>query len=306
MNLLKSICLLLAAVFTIFVAACGEKESSTSHSEPIKIGAIYPFSGPDAATAEDLKAGADLALEVINGVFDLPMPLAQSEGLPNRGNRKLQIIYRDSKSSPEVAAALVEELVHQEHVKGIIGCYSSTVTAAASERAEMLRVPFLNAASTSPTLTQRGFKWFFRTTPHDEMFAQNFFTFLSEFSKKSTHDFPKRLVLVFENRLWGTSVAQAERKLAPKSGYDIIEEIPYDPKASSFDEELKRIKSSLPAIILQASYETDAVAFMTGYKAHGINPLAILAMNAGFISPNFLKEPGHRWESCHEPGGVGS
>ena len=292
MNLLKSICLLLAAVFTIFVAACGEKESSTSHSEPIKIGAIYPFSGPDAATAEDLKAGADLALEVINGVFDLPMPLAQSEGLPNRGNRKLQIIYRDSKSSPEVAAALVEELVHQEHVKGIIGCYSSTVTAAASERAEMLRVPFLNAASTSPTLTQRGFKWFFRTTPHDEMFAQNFFTFLSEFSKKSTHDFPKRLVLVFENRLWGTSVAQAERKLAPKSGYDIIEEIPYDPKASNFDEELKRIKSSLPAIILQASYETDAVAFMTGYKAHGINPLAILAMNAGFISPNFLKSLG--------------
>ena len=42
--------------------------------------------------------------------------------------------------------------------------------------------------------------------------------------------FPKRLVLVFENRLWGTSVAQAERKLAQKSGYDIIEEIPYDSK----------------------------------------------------------------------------
>ena len=111
--------------------------------------------------------------------------------MPNRGNRKLQVIYRDSKSSPEVAAALVEELVHQEHVKGIMGCYSSTVTAAASERAEMLRVPFLNAASTSPTLTQRGFKWFFRTTPHDEMFAQNFFTFLSEFSKKGTHVFPQ-------------------------------------------------------------------------------------------------------------------
>ena len=56
MYLLKSICLVLAAVFTIFVAACGEKESSTFHSEPIKIGAIYPFSGPDAATGEDLKS----------------------------------------------------------------------------------------------------------------------------------------------------------------------------------------------------------------------------------------------------------
>ena len=31
---------------------------------------------------------------------------------------------------------------------------------------------------------------------------------------------------------------------------------------------------------------------MTGYKAYDINPLAILAMNAGFISPNFLKRLG--------------
>jgi branched-chain amino acid transport system substrate-binding protein len=151
------ICLLWGAVCSIFVAACDENKSSRSHSEPIKIGVIYPFSGPDTATGEDLKAGAELALEIINGVFDLPLPLAQSEGLPNRGNGKIQIIYRDSKSTPEVAAALVEELFHQEHVKGIIGCYSSTVTAAASERAEMLKIPFLNAASTSPTLTQRGF-----------------------------------------------------------------------------------------------------------------------------------------------------
>jgi branched-chain amino acid transport system substrate-binding protein len=280
------------AVCIFCVAACGENKSTDSASEPVKIGAIYPFSGPDAATGEDLKAGAELALEVINGVFDLPIPLAQSAGLPNRGNSKIQIIYRDSRGAPEVAAELVEELVHRERVKGLIGCYSSTVTAAASERAEMLRVPFLNAASTSPTLTQRGFKWFFRTTPHDEMFARNFFTFLSEFSTTQNIDLPKRLVLVFENRLWGTSVAQAERKIALRTGYDIIEEIPYDSNAPDFAEELKRIRSSLPAVILQASYETDAIAFMSGYRAHEINPLAILAMNAGFISPQFLKRLG--------------
>jgi branched-chain amino acid transport system substrate-binding protein len=124
------------------------------------------------------------------------------------------------------------------------------------------------------------------------MFARNFFTFLSEFSERGNIDFPKRLVLVFENRLWGTSVAQAERKLAQKMGYDIIEEIPYDSKAPGFEEELKRIKSSLPAIILQASYETDAIALMRGYRDYGVDPLAILAMNAGFISPQFLKSLG--------------
>jgi branched-chain amino acid transport system substrate-binding protein len=292
MNSRKWICLVLGAVSIIAVAACGRNKSGSSDSEPIKIGAIYPFSGAGSATGEDLKAGMDLALEVINGVYDLPITLAKSRGLPNRGNARIQIIYRDDQSDPKVAAKLVEELVTRERVKAIIGCYSSTITAAASEQAEMMKVPFLNAASTSPTLTQRGFKWFFRTTPHDEMFAQNFFTLLSEFPKRSGIEFPKRLVLVFENRLWGTSVAQAERKLAQKLGYEIIEEVPYDARATGFEEELKRIKASFPAIIMQASYELDAIAFMKGYKTNDIEPLALLAMNAGFISPQFLKTLG--------------
>jgi branched-chain amino acid transport system substrate-binding protein len=282
-------CLVWAAICLIGVAACAEEKSAGPRGESIKIGAIYPFSGSNAATGEDLKAGVDLALEVINGAIDLPALQARTEGLSRRRNAKIEIIYRDSMNTPETAAALVEELVQREGVKGIIGCYSSTVTAAASERAEMLKIPFLNSESTSPTLTQRGFKWFFRTTPHDEMFSRNFFTFLSEFSGRSNVVFPKRLVLVFENQLWGTSVARAERKHAQNAGYEIVEEIPYDPKQLDLDEELKRIKSSLPAIILQASYEADAIALMRGYKSYQIDPLAILAMNAGFISPQFLK-----------------
>jgi branched-chain amino acid transport system substrate-binding protein len=286
------ICLVWVAVCLIGMTSCGEDKSASLQRGSIKIGAIYPFSGTDAATGEDLKAGVELALEIINGVHDLPVPLAREEGLPNRGNAKIQIVYKDSKNTPEIAATSVEELVHQEGVKGIIGCYSSTVTAAASERAETLRVPFLNPESTSPTLTQRGFRWFFRTTPHDEMFSRNFFTFLSEFSQKQSIEFPKRLVLVFENQLWGTSVARAERKLAQNLGYEIVEEVAYDPRQPDFDEEFKRIKSSLPAIFLQASYETDAIAFMRGYRSYQIDPLAILAMNAGFISPRFLSNLG--------------
>jgi branched-chain amino acid transport system substrate-binding protein len=289
----KWITILLGAVSIFGLAACGQNKSSPSHAgSAVKVGAIYPFSGPDAATGEDLKAGIDLAVEIINGVFDLPLPLAGEKGLANLGNAKIQVVYRDSQGVPEVAASLVEELVTKENVKAILGSYSSTVTATASERSEMLKIPFLNAASTSPTLTQRGFKWFFRTTPHDEMFAQNFFTFLADFSKRENIEFLRRLVLVFENRLWGTSVAQAERKLAQKLGYDVVEEVPYDPRATAFEGELQRIASALPAIVMQASYEADAIAFMQGYQAHDIDPLAILAMNAGFISPRFLKTLG--------------
>ena len=77
-----------------------------------------------------------------------------------------------------------------------------------------------------------------------------------------------------------------------KYDYEIIEELPYDSKRTSFEKELKRIKLSSDNIILQTSYARDAVLFMKGYKAHQINPIEILAMDAGFISPYFLENLG--------------
>jgi branched-chain amino acid transport system substrate-binding protein len=186
----------------------------------------------------------------------------------------------------------VEDLVRQDKVIALVGCYNSTVTLAAAEQAETLKIPFLNPDSTAPVLTQRGLKWFFRTTPDDLMFAENFFTFFSELRDTMKIDVLRRLILVYENRLWGTSVARVERKLALKFGYKVAADIPYDVRQMSFEEELSRIKSSLPGVILQSSYADDAVSFMKGYKASQINPTAIVAMNAGFVDPSFLEKLG--------------
>ena len=292
MILEKSLFFTLALISGISLLGCEQEKPKLAERETVKVGVIYPFTGPNALTGEDLKAGAELAKEIINRSFDFTIPLAKGQGLSSHGGAEIQIIYKDSQSNPSQAAERVEELVKEDQVTAVMGCYSSTVTAAASETAEIMNVPFLNAASTSPTLTQRGFKWFFRTTPDDDMFAQNFFTFLSDLSENPKMEVPKRLVLVYENRLWGTSVSRAERKIAVKYGYEIVADIPYDSKESRFDEELRRVKLGLPCVILQTSYANDAVFFIKGYKAHQINPAAILGMNAGFISPQFLKSLG--------------
>lgn len=275
-----------------FVSGCTEHKSTSGHPSTVKIGVIYPLTGPDTSAGEDLKAGIELASEIVNGSFDLPMPLAREKGLPNHGNVGIQFLFRDSHSDPGQAADWVEKLVNEEYVNAVMGCYSSTVTATASERAEILGIPFINAESTSPILTQRGFKWFFRTTPDDAVFSQNFFDFFSDIQKTNNIEEFKRLVLVFENRLWGTGVANAERNLAMKHDYEITDEIPYDYKETEFANELEQIKSSMPAVILQTSYDLDAVAFIQGYKDRDINPTAILGMNSGFTSPHFLSTLG--------------
>lgn len=274
------------------VTGCERDLPESKIGQTVKIGVVYPFTGPNAATGQDLKAGVELAAEIINGTFTLGLPLAQEKGLPSHDNVELEIIFRDSQSDPQAAGEQVEQLVNKEQVAALMGCYSSTVTAAASERAEMMRIPFLNATSTSPILTERDFEWFFRTTPNDRMFAENFFAFLKDLSQRPDVNVPKRLILIYENRLWGTSVARVERKQALKHGYRIVAEVPYDSRKKDFTEHVSLIKNSLPVIILQASYASDAVRFMQAYKAQQVNPDAILAMNAGFISPHFLQTLG--------------
>lgn len=143
----------------------------------VKIGAIYPLSGESASTGEDIKAALELATQIINQSVDLPIPLAQDKGLTTHGGVTIDVIYQDSENNESIAAKQVERLIQKDHVLSLMGCYNSVVTAAASEQAEILKTPFLNTGSTAPILTQRGLDWFFRTTPDDSIFAQNFLLF---------------------------------------------------------------------------------------------------------------------------------
>ncbi len=296
MKFLRIIILLFVGAGLLFIYCCKQKPPEKVQPATIKIGAIYPFTGNSASAGKDAKAALDMAVEVINQSFEIPIPLAKSKGLPAHENARIEIVYKDSQGDEKRAGQLVEEMVHKDKVVALIGCYNSAVTAAASEQAEIRKVPFLNPDSTSPILTQRGLKWFFRTTPDDGMFAQNFFTFFTELHGKMNINVPGRLILVYENQLWGTSVSRVERKLALKNDYQIAGDIPYDSKAVSVETELKQIQEALPGVILQSSYDDDAVLFMKGYKEKQINPMAILAMDAGFISPSFLEKLGRDGE----------
>jgi branched-chain amino acid transport system substrate-binding protein len=288
---LKGLFVLCLSCSCLCLFACGEDAPESTVPESVKVGAIYPFTGHSASTGEDIRAGVELAVELINHSYALPIPGARKEGIVSMGGAPIEILFRDSGSDETTVRQLVDQLA-DEDVVALLGCYNSVVTAAASEEAEILGIPFVNPDSTSPVLTKRDFKWFFRTTPDDAMFAENFFTFLSEVSKDKDLLVPKALTLVYENQLWGTGVARAERKYAARFGYDIVADIPYDADAETFSHELNRVRSAMPSVILQSSYDSDAIAFMKGYKALEIFPVAVLAMDAGFISPSFLQSLG--------------
>jgi len=268
--------------------ACG---FGPSRPDVVRIGVVYPLSGSQMETGIDLKNGIELAVDVVNGEFDLDLPLAKSAGLPNLGGTRLEAVLADHAGSSEQAVTEVQRLLGRGDVAALLGCYSSSVTQAASQVAEAAGVPFLNADSTAPVLTERGYHWFFRTTADDSIFVQNFFEFLADVEANEGAEL-NTVAVVYENSLFGTGVAQLEMEQARQRGMRVVANIPYSAETTDVELEVHEIAQGNPQLVMQASYQSDAILFMQTYKQMGYRPDALLAMNAGFISPAFVQTLG--------------
>jgi len=261
--------------------------------QEVKIGVLYPLTGPAASSGAEMKNALELAADIINngakGVAGLPF--ANGGGLPNLKGAKIKLVFADHQGNPQTGATEAERLISQEKVAALVGAYNSNVTATASQVAERYQVPFLNPESSSASLTQRGFKWFFRTTPHDDLFVHNFFDFLKELEAKKKVKVGA-IATFNENTLWGNETTKLEARLAPDFGYAIVKQLTYPAKSTQLTSEVQTLKAASPALVMQSSYLGDALLSMKTYKELGFAPDMILANNAGFTDTEFIKTLG--------------
>lgn len=256
--------------------------------QPVKIGVLFPLTGGAAGIGLDNKYATDLAVEIVNGKFDLDLPLAKTEGLPNLGGTKVSVVYSDHQAQPEKGQSEAERLVLQEKVTALLGAYYSSVTLTASQTAERLGIPMVNGDSSSPTLTERGLKWFFRTGPHDGVFVRNFFDLLDDVKKQKNLSI-KTVAIVNENTLAGNDFNKNSKKLAQERGYSVVADILYPQNTPEVTSEVQRLKAANPDVVLQLSYTAEAVLFVKAYKQMDFNPQNVLAYGAGFTDPKFFE-----------------
>ncbi|MGE5618488.1 MAG: ABC transporter substrate-binding protein [Sphingomonadaceae bacterium] len=256
--------------------------------QEIKIGVLLPLSGGSASTGLDLKYAVELAAEVVNGKYDLNIPLASAEGLPNLGGAKVKLVIVDHQGTPEKGQSEAERLVTQEKVVALFGAYQSSVTQTASQTAERMGIPFVNGESSSPGLTERGLKFFFRTGPHDQTYGKNLFDMLDDIQKQKNTKL-KSVAIVNENTLYGTDANKTTKMFAQERGYQVVADIAYPANTTEVTSEVQRLKAANPDVVFQVSYTSDAILFMKSYKQLDFNPQGILAYGAGFVDPEFRK-----------------
>lgn len=278
-------------ILSAAVAALLMCTAAAHAQQEVRIGALYPLSGPVAQVGVDAIAAIKTAVEIVNEGADLPLTLAKSKGLPGLGGAKIKIIVSDHQGKPEIGLSETERLITQEKVHALVGTYFSSVTAAASQAAERAGIPFLNAASTSPALTERGFKFFFRTTPTDLDFSKLMFDFVKDLSAKTGKKF-ESVAIFHEDTAFGSDSAKAQEQLAKASGLKVVEKITYKAQTTSLSSEVQRLKAANADVLLPSSYTSDTFLLFKTAKELDYNPKLIVAQNAGFTDPTFLKTMG--------------
>src|SRR5258708_11895227 len=94
-------------------------------AETVKIGILWPLTGNAAAAGQASKAAAELAAEIINNKHPElgNMPLAATQGLPNLGGAKLELVFVDHQGNPSLAQQLATRLITQDAVHVLMGAY---------------------------------------------------------------------------------------------------------------------------------------------------------------------------------------
>jgi branched-chain amino acid transport system substrate-binding protein len=267
----------------------------------IKIGVLYPLSGALATIGRDLQRAAEFtATELINNKNpSIDILMAKWGGIPNLGNAKIKLIFADSRGEPDRGADLAKRLILDDKVAGLMGAYQSSVTKTVSAVAERYGIPMINDSSTSPDLTRRGFKWFWRVTPHDEYFNKDLFELLKGLTegkvkgvKAVPKDQIKNLAYACENTEWGASVAKLIEAYAKEYGFNIVKGLLYSANAPDLTSEAQALIAAKPDCMLFACYLSDSLLMIRTLKGMKASPRFFWGQNAGFEMADFHKTLG--------------
>lgn len=243
----------------------------------VKIGNVEPLSGPSASVGQQGKNAREMAVEEINA----------AGGIKSLGGAKLELIYADSKSDPNVGVTETERLINTDKVNIVTGCWNSGVTYPATAVAERYGVPFVVPVSVRDTITERGFKYVFRIAAKDSWWTRDQFTFLKDMKDEFGTEL-KTVAFVYENGDWGTGFAAQWKKLAEEAGYEIVLDEPYPSTATDLTPVVTKIRRAKPDVLLLTSNAADAVLITNTLADYKVSPKVILGSGGGHADPTFI------------------
>lgn len=253
--------------------------SLVAHAD-LKLGALYPFSGSLALLGDESYRGLEIAIAERNA----------SGGLKGE---QIKLLKADAVDAGQAVGA-ARKLTSVENVTAVFGSYSSALAFAATQVTELAGVPYFELGAVSDNITERDLKYVMRSNPTARNFAEGTITAITDVAAPALDIDPQKLkvAIIHEDALYGTTIANFQKKIAQEKGLNVVEVLPYSAKAVDLSSLILRLKGSQADVVLQTSYQNDTTLFFRQIREAGFKPKAVIGAGGGYSMQDTLKVVG--------------
>ncbi|MFZ2156733.1 MAG: ABC transporter substrate-binding protein [Bradyrhizobium sp.] len=262
------------------VAALGMAASADAQEKKIKIGVIYDLTGPLAGGGSELQyTGAKIMLD--------SYAKKEVEGY------KIEAVYADAQSKPDVAINEAVRLIEQEKVDMLLGFFSSAQCVPVAARVEQLKkFMWITTCISSAVLENKNFKYIFRPQASGDQFGMIAMDFIEKNSKAKFGKEPKdlRVAIIHEDGAYGVDVAKGNVAGAKKAGFNVVRKEGYSATAPDLSALVTKLKRARPDVIFHTGYNPDITLLLRQAREQGLKFGALVGHGAGYGVYEKLKE----------------
>jgi ABC-type branched-subunit amino acid transport system substrate-binding protein len=251
-----------------------------AQEKTIKIGVIYDLTGPFAGGGSELHYdGAKIMIDWFNAHGGID-------------GYKVDAVYADAQSKPDVAINEAVRLIEQEKVDMLLGFYSSAECVPAAARIEEFKkFMWITTCIASPVLADRHLHYVFRPQPYGTQWGLASTAMLAAYSKPQLGKDPKdlRVAIIHEDGPYGTDVAKGNAMGAKQAGMQVVLDEGYSVTAPDLSSLVTKLKRARPDVILHTGYNPDISLFLRQAREGGLRFDALIGHGAGYTDYNKIK-----------------
>ena len=261
-------------------AGQGGTAPAAGGGEILRLGALYPLSGSLSLLGDESFRGLEIAVEERNAAGGLL-------------GRPVRLLKGDATDQNQ-AVGEARRLLGAERAVGLFGTFSSALSFAATQVAEMQRVPYFELGAIGDRITERGFRTLFRTCPRASDFAREAVGAVPEALAPSWGVPPEavRIAVLHEDGLYGQSVSGSQEALLAARGLDLVEKLVYPPRGAELSAAVQRLKGAGAQVVLHTGYQNDIVAFYRAMREAGWRPRMVIGSGAGYSNVDTMRAVG--------------
>ena len=276
----RALGVLAVAACLLSIAVLASRPAPAANVSEVLIGELLPLTGNFASLGQQYLWAGQTAEDIVNNDYpDLAVPLGPGKGFPGLGGAKMTLVVRDTQSRGEQARTIAEQLITVNKIHFLNGEGTSGNTSIVQPIAESYGIPMACHPCASPTLTEKGFKWFWRTGPHDKVMVASVFSFLKEWREHGGPTDLKTVAFLTCDNLFCQDNRKVAAELAPQSGFQVVLDLTTKTGATTLASEVQRLQAANPDVLFLVQYPPETTVFQGDAKRAGWMPKVVATSN---------------------------